>query len=191
MFFIRMITTIRKVHMSTSSRSKSIPNQGEFSQQTRNSKLGIPMDSATLHSLISTALEAKSKAYCIYSKFQVGAALLGKSGRIYPGCNVESASYGLTICAERTAFVSAIASGETAFRGIVVIGDTEEAVSPCGACRQFMLEFGPDIEVVMVPKEDSHNETKWVRMTTMNLLPYGFSPQHLHDSQAAQRTPRT
>jgi cytidine deaminase len=99
---------------------------------------------ADIDALISTAREARESAYAPYSKFRVGAALLTKDARVLTGCNVENASYGLSNCAERTALYSAIAAGYRPgdFTHLVVVGDTDEPVSPCGACRQVMMELG-------------------------------------------------
>ena len=91
--------------------------------------------------LIEEAKKAREHAYAPYSKFQVGAALLAKDGSMFHGCNIENASYGLTNCAERTAFFKAISQGVTEFEAIAIIADTEMPISPCGACRQVMLEF--------------------------------------------------
>ncbi|MDE6004648.1 MAG: cytidine deaminase [Oscillospiraceae bacterium] len=96
--------------------------------------------------LLKKAKEAQQYAYCKYSKFPVGVALLTKSGKIYTGCNIENASYSLGICAERVAFAKAISDGHQEFKAIAIIGgiETEKACSPCGACRQFMAEFCED-----------------------------------------------
>ena len=96
--------------------------------------------------LLKKAQEAQKQAYCKYSKFPVGVALLTKSGKIYAGCNIENASYSLGICAERVAFAKAISDGHQEFKAIAIIGgiDSNKACSPCGACRQFMAEFCDD-----------------------------------------------
>jgi cytidine deaminase len=98
--------------------------------------------------LILTAVEVKRHAYTPYSHFAVGAALLTKSGKIFTGCNVENLSFRLTICAEEAAVAAAIASGERDFTAIAVVADSNEPAMPCGACRQVLAEFNPDIEVV-------------------------------------------
>ena len=99
--------------------------------------------------LIEEATDARKKAYAPYSNFRVGAALLGKSGRIYSAGNIENASSGADICAERAAIAKAVASGEREFEALAVIGDTPEPLSPCGICRQMLIEFGDGIKVVM------------------------------------------
>jgi cytidine deaminase len=93
-------------------------------------------------SLIEAAWAVRERAHAPYSKFQVGAALLVADGRIISGCNVENLSYGLTICAERVAIGSAIAAGQRQFAAMAVVADTKVPISPCGACRQVMAEFG-------------------------------------------------
>jgi cytidine deaminase len=111
-------------------------------------------------SLIAEARAARERAYAPYSRFQVGAALLGKSGRVYTGCNVENLSFGLTICAERAAVCSAIAAGETDFVAAAVIADSREPVTPCGACRQVFSEFSADMEICSVNLEGDRYETR-------------------------------
>ena len=122
--------------------------------------------------LIIKAMEAREKAHAPYSNFAVGAALLAKSGRVYTGCNVENASYGLSICAERTAVFKAISEGERNFEAIAVV--TENGVTPCGACRQVLMEFGEDIQVIVA------DETGRYRVFGLQeLLPEAFTPKHL------------
>lgn len=98
--------------------------------------------------LVDAASKARDRAYAPYSKFAVGAALLTRSGKIFTGCNVENVSLGLTICAERAAVATAIADGEREFVAIAVVTDFHEPVFPCGACRQVLAEFNPDLEIV-------------------------------------------
>lgn len=106
------------------------------------------MSIANENELIQSALDAQKRAYCVYSNFPVGAALLTASGRIYQGVNVENASFGLTLCAERVAASAAVANGEKEFTAIAVV--SRSGVSPCGACRQFLAEFAPNLPIVMV-----------------------------------------
>jgi len=98
--------------------------------------------------LIRAASAARKRAYAPYSKLAVGAAVQGKSGAVFVGSNIENISYGLTICAERIALGSAVAAGEREFAAIAVVADTTEPIVPCGACRQFLAEFAPDLIIV-------------------------------------------
>jgi cytidine deaminase len=102
---------------------------------------------AEFPALLKMALLTQSRARAPYSGFHVGAAVLAGSGAAFAGCNVESASYGATICAERSAIVGAIAAGETTIRACVVVTPTAEPSSPCGICRQLLAEFGPDVAI--------------------------------------------
>jgi cytidine deaminase len=106
-----------------------------------------------LDALVEAAWEVREKAHAPYSQFKVGAALLSKDGRVFTGCNVENLSYGLTICAERVAIGSAVAAGVTEFQTVAVVADTDVPISPCGACRQVMAEFGVS-QVVLSNKAD-------------------------------------
>ena len=101
-----------------------------------------------LTELIQSASEARLRAYAPYSRFAVGAAVQCRSGAIYVGTNIENISYGLTICAERIAISSAVAAGEREFVALAVVADTTEPIVPCGACRQFLAEFAPDLIIV-------------------------------------------
>ena len=125
--------------------------------------------------LIEMAREARERAYTPYSHFPVGAALLGRSGRVYTGCNVENASYPLTICAEQTAITKAVSEGEREFEALAVI--TATGATPCGACRQILREFGgPDGSLrVIVADTDGHARA----FTIADLLPAGFTPDQL------------
>lgn len=116
--------------------------------------------------LISEAMEARARAYAPYSHFQVGAALLGKSGRVFTGCNVENLSFGLTICAERVAVCAAIAAGEREFVAVAVVADSREPVTPCGACRQVLSEFCDDMETC-----SANLQGKTYRANLSELLP--------------------
>ena len=99
--------------------------------------------------LIEAAKEVRQRAFAPYSNFKVGAALLGKNGETFTGCNVENASYGLTMCAERVAIFKAISEGATDFERIVVVADTENLTPPCGSCRQIIWEFCGDVPVTL------------------------------------------
>lgn len=116
------------------------------------------------------AKQAMRSAYAPYSRFRVGAAVEAESGDVFTGCNVENASYGLTICAERAAVAAAVAQGHRRFRRVVVATEGDRAVSPCGACRQVLAEFGSGMEVYGVAR----NETK--RWLLRDLLPAAFGP---------------
>ncbi|MFM2198930.1 MAG: hypothetical protein RLZZ505_2362 [Verrucomicrobiota bacterium] len=114
--------------------------------------------------LISAAWGARDKAYAPYSNFQVGAALLATEGRVFSGCNVENISYGLTNCAERVAIGAAVAAGVRSFEKVVVVADTAQPISPCGACRQVLAEFG-------VKKVILANRTERLEFSLEELLP--------------------
>jgi cytidine deaminase len=124
--------------------------------------------------LIEKALEARKQAYAPYSGFPVGAALLAADGRVFTGCNVENASYGLTMCAERVALFKAVSEGAREFVAIA-IACGESPCSPCGACRQVLAEFSPDIEVIMT---DSRGQ-RVRREKLSTLLPGAFGPRDL------------
>lgn len=122
--------------------------------------------------LIDLAAQARQQAYAPYSHYAVGAALLGKSGRVYTGCNIENAVYGLTICAERVALFKAVSSSERTFESIAVV--TANGGSPCGSCRQVLAEFGFDIRVLIATPGELVDETRVV-----DLLPRAFGAQDL------------
>ena len=103
-----------------------------------------------LDALIAAALAARENAFAPYSKFRVGAAIEDTDGRIHTGCNVENATYGLTVCAERVAVFKAISEGVRKFRRVVIAADTDRLTPPCGACRQILWEFCGDVEIVLV-----------------------------------------
>lgn len=100
--------------------------------------------------LIAAALAARENAHAPFSKFKVGAALEDRAGRIHTGCNVENATYGLTMCAERVAVFKAISDGAKSFKRVAVVADTDVLTPPCGACRQILWEFCGDVEIVLV-----------------------------------------
>ncbi|AUA18930.1 cytidine deaminase [Streptococcus suis] len=121
--------------------------------------------------LIELAVKNSQKAYVPYSKFPVSAVLVAKTGEIFTGVNIENASFGLTNCAERTAIFKAISEGVKDFSEIIIYGETEKPISPCGACRQVMAEFfDKDLKVTLVAKDQST-----VEMTVGELLPYSFT----------------
>jgi len=121
--------------------------------------------------LLAQARAMRKRAYAPYSKYTVGAALLGKSGEVYLGCNVENASYGLAICAERNAVAQAIAAGEHAFEAIAISAAGPEPVPPCGMCRQTLAEFMPP----ETPVFSENHRGKHVRWTVGELLPHAFT----------------
>ena len=121
--------------------------------------------------LIDLAVKTSENAYVPYSHFPIGAVLVSAEGKIYTGANVENASFGLTNCGERTAIFKAVSEGERSFKELIIYGQTEKPVSPCGACRQVMAEFfEPDLPVTLVAKDKST-----VVMTVKELLPYSFT----------------
>ena len=99
--------------------------------------------------LIDAARAARENAHAPFSKFRVGAAVRGASGRVFTGCNVENATSGLTLCAERVAFFKAVSEGERKFESVAVVADTDRLTPPCGACRQILWEFCGDVEIVL------------------------------------------
>lgn len=124
------------------------------------------MTQLSVDELLNRATEARSRAYADYSGFAVGAALETETGEVFTGCNVENISYGLTLCAERVALGTAVAAGYRRFRRIVIVADTDEPVSPCGACRQVLAEFAPDLEILLFTLRGKHS-----RYTLTELLP--------------------
>ncbi len=124
--------------------------------------------------LINQAQAAYQQAYVPYSHYPVGAAVLFSSGKIYSGCNVENASYGLTVCAERNAIFQAVAQGDRELKGIAIAVPTDAFPSPCGACRQVIREFAVDCPVILI---NGSGKTKVTRLKT--LLPDSFGPEFL------------
>ncbi len=108
-----------------------------------------------MDALIEAALAARAHAHAPFSGFQVGAALEDETGRVWTGCNIENATYGLTVCAERVAVFKALSEGARGFRRIVIAADTQRLTPPCGACRQILWEFCGDLEVVLVNLQGS------------------------------------
>jgi cytidine deaminase len=133
--------------------------------------------------LIEAAKQARLNAYAPYSNFKVGAAILAQDGTIVTGCNIENASYGLCNCAERTALFKAYSEGVTDFTAIAVIADSEGPVSPCGACRQVMLELCPGTLPVLL--SNLHGER--FDTTVEDLLPFGFRSETMLKSDLNRR----
>ena len=132
------------------------------------------MTPVQLDNLRAAALGAMSRAYAPYSNFRVGAALQDNDGRVFVGCNVENASFGGTICAERAAIAAALVAGARSFDRLVVATEATEPTPPCGVCRQVLVEFAPAIEVISVTA--AGQEARW---TLDALLPSPFTPHSL------------
>ena len=124
--------------------------------------------------IVDKAIEAKSNALPTYSNFFVGAALLTEDDKIYTGCNVESSSYSLTMCAERNAIFKAISEGERNFKAIAVAHDHDDFISPCGACRQVISDLCGDIDIILLNEKGETRVTK-----TSELLPFAFGDKDL------------
>jgi cytidine deaminase len=129
---------------------------------------------AEFESLIVAARSARENAHAAYSNFRVGAGLRATSGRIFGGCNVENATYGLTICAERVAIFKAISEGERGFDAIAVVTDTDTLTPPCGACRQLIWEFCGDVPVIL-----ANLKGKMEVLAMKDLFPKPFDASHL------------
>jgi cytidine deaminase len=136
------------------------------------------LDGAALEWVRAQAERTRGQAYAPYSGFAVGAAVVADSGRVYAACNVENASYGLTICAERAAAFAAIASGERALVAAVIVTDAPSPTMPCGACRQVLHEFGPAMENAACTLDGQVQRT-----TLAELLPSAFGPADLGRGQ--------
>ncbi len=128
-----------------------------------------------MDALIESALGARSRAHAPYSKFRVGAALEADDGVIHTGCNIENATYGLTVCAERVAVFKAISEGARGFRRIVVAADADRLTPPCGACRQILWEFCGDLEVILINPAGKRES-----MRLRDLFPRPFDDAFLH-----------
>jgi cytidine deaminase len=124
--------------------------------------------------LAESAIKAKMHALPTYSNFFVGAALLTKENKVYTGCNVESSSYSLTICAERNAIFKAISEGERKFKAIAISGDANDYISPCGACRQVINDLCGEIDVILV-----NFNGEYIVKKTSELLPFAFGDKDL------------
>jgi cytidine deaminase len=140
--------------------TESSINEGYKNMKLKNNNWNI---------LIKKAMDARKNAYAPYSKFSVGAALLEKEGSIYQGCNIENSTYGLTVCAESVALFKAVSEGKRALKAIAIVADTPEPVFPCGACRQILAEFNPDITIIMT---NLVNKKRIMRLS--ELLPKPF-----------------
>ncbi|MGM0492804.1 MAG: cytidine deaminase [Armatimonadota bacterium] len=125
-------------------------------------------ESEGVERLIGAARTARERAVAPYSNFPVGAAVMCADGRVFEGCNIENAAYGLTICAERVALFSAVAAGCRQIDAIAIAGPDDEPLSPCGSCRQVMMELAPDADVIMA------GETERRTRTVTDLLPEAF-----------------
>jgi cytidine deaminase len=123
--------------------------------------------------LVTAARNVQAQAYAPYSNFRVGAALEATDGTVFLGCNIENASYGLTICAERAAICAAVSAGVRRFRRAVVVSDVDPPAAPCGACRQVLAEFGLDLPI------DGVGTRATVRWRLADLLPAAFGPEQL------------
>lgn len=125
--------------------------------------------------LVETAFEMLARAYAPYSHFPVGAALLCADGTVFTGCNVENAAYGSTICAERTALLKAVSEGHRDdWQAIAIAGQGEDYCWPCGACRQMLYEFAPDLKILV-----ARGDGTFVSATLSELMPHGFGPKSL------------
>lgn len=122
--------------------------------------------------LVQAAVDIRAHSYSPYSHFKVGAALLGKSGKVYCGTNVENASFGLSICAERAAIFRAVAEGEKEFEAIAIVADGSTPTAPCGACRQVLVEFGLDMIVILASEDGISGPI--TEHTVGSLLPHAF-----------------
>ncbi|MHB0868402.1 MAG: cytidine deaminase [Chloroflexota bacterium] len=136
--------------------------------------MSVELDATTIERLREAAQAAAERAYAPYSGFKVGAALLTEGGEIFSGCNVENASYSLTICAERNALFRSVAGGHRRVIAVAVYTPTVDPTPPCGACRQVLSEFGPEAEVLCFSAEGGV-----LRARLSELLPHSFGPQNL------------
>lgn len=131
------------------------------------------MDKYSIEHLVNVAKESRRFAQAKYSKFRVGAALLTADNKIFSGCNVESSSYGLSICAERVALGKALSEGSTQFTAIAIAAHDGEFCPPCGACRQLLFDYAPDLDVILTNGQD------YQKMKISELLPLAFEDSQL------------
>ncbi len=129
----------------------------------------------TDQALVDLAFAMLERSYAPYSRFPVGAALLCPDGTVFTGCNVENAAYGSTICAERAALVKAVSEGRREFTVLAVAGNSGDYCWPCGACRQMLYEFAPDLTVLV-----ARGDGDYVKLPLKELLPHGFGPGSLN-----------
>jgi cytidine deaminase len=141
----------------------------------------LPVTDAQRRALIEQAMAARQNAYVPYSGYPVGAALLTAAGDVFTGCNIDNASYGATVCGERTAVFKAVSEGEREFQAIAVV--TSNGAAPCGICRQVLYEFGPYMTVITA---DADGVITWEGPLT-DLLPLGFGPHKLAEGQTAAK----
>ena len=132
------------------------------------------VSASTVTRLLAAAKAAAARAYCPYSKFRVGAAVLSGGGNIYAGCNIENASYGLTVCAERNAIYEMVGKGEQVVDAVVIYTPTQVPAAPCGACRQVLYEFGRRADIISICDGPTRLES-----TLEALLPDAFGPDNV------------
>ncbi len=144
----------------------------------------MALNNTTRRALLRLAAQARENAYAPYSGFSVGAALLAEDGAMFSGCNVENASYGLTICAERAAIVRAAAEGKRRFRAIAIVSAGNPPAAPCGACRQALAEFAEDMEILLGGPDGAERE----RLSLAELLPRRFGPEALEKTKDGQKS---
>lgn len=161
-------------HMEPEEEAEMFRRQREILLQAGFPREGREELAMTDEKLVALAKEAMRNAYAPYSKFRVGAALLAKDGRIFSGCNIENASYGATICAERTAIFKAVSEGVRAFEKIAIVASSGDYAAPCGICRQVLFEFMPDGKVIL-DSDEKGLQTFSVR----ELLPMGFGAEDI------------
>ena len=127
-----------------------------------------------MKNLLHAAMRARKNTYAPYSKFKVGAAIETIDGRIFTGCNIENASYGLAICAERVAVFKAVSEGVKKFKRIVIVTGVKKPTPPCGMCRQVLFEFNPNLEIII-----ANTNGKVIKTKLSKLFPYAFGPKNL------------